>query len=1596
MPRRPSEAAAGAHSAPASRPRWSFLSAFLPLLALQVSAAGAGEPAAPHPPPPTAKDPYKNLYKGYRPDFLWFIAQGSGYMGIFSGWPQPEKKMRLSSEPSFFTLNMIHEDSRANALVKAALDKEQQKRYRDALKMYQLVIDQFPDALYRVSTFGVFVPISQYCQRRILNFPRSDLAHYRTLYDARAKEAFEQARRKHSLIGLSEIVDNMLATSYGGKAIVELGDASLDTGHYLAALERFSTIREFFPYPELRTPELDLKVDICGKLLGQKPAKARPPKIKSELSAPQLERLRQVIDEVRYEKPPFHRQLASAPHVAADDYTLFPPTNDPLALAKPVWSRPSPGPRRNFRDFFVFSQPVVTQNSLIYRRANILYCRSILNGELRWVNDLGGRAVWQNRNERQYPNEDILVQDGLVFTVISKGGPSLVALDEVTGQLRWAYGPMVASTEEEARMRFEAAPAGGPMSVYAGYVLDNIEGETHTDSEYGLIAFESTTGRVRWRKPLCRLAPGKFSAGFAQARRNRIRSFISPPLYHQGTVYYNTNAGAVAGLESLSGRIKWLARYPYYPAVHDATRPFGNSRWGYNPPWPHSPMFWYNQRPLVIGERLFVLPVDSRLMLCLDRRTGKVVWSKPKGTKGVGGRYGWDFKDRRSNLYRTGDGGVAYFLGPMSTGELVFVYDSRAGAVHLVDPATGRTTWVSPDLLLRDDQPVMKYGTHMYSWAAIGINGRRFCTAARPFLSTDDKLCVPSFAFVNTGSYGLTFGWAFNLCQLSLRERKILQKRRYYSGEILSIADYYIHTLCPKGLKSYLDLPHKDAKAKQAISELRQIIADHVPVNKYGPFMPASRITFWRYGVKFELRWSTRDMVMLYDRAAVQKALAARHDPDADLATAELALADSRLDEASRLFKRCLVTASSEDLDFRALTKQQLFRVHKRLARSAIRAGRAGPELANCLGMSRTASRLSEEIETLFALADAYERKGEPDAAARCLRSITSTYGHHEYPVAPIAVDDTTQILSTANEVIGKAEAYVKGPFYSLEMHRSLALIRKGLPLYFSTVSPLPKPLTVRAGELAASRLVRLQKGSSEFAASFERVARRELERRSADEQLYRLWEFPGTSTAQSILNALFQGAAKTEGVAGRRRLWQLADAARVCSLDVPAAFRPRVTAPPPGAPPVPIVLPREERRQGLADAEGINWLVLERRGDRSRHPHLLFLGGRVRKRLDNKFILACADLNTGKLLWKVPNIRLKGTGQEPGFFEAFVHGGLVVVHGLYDVLAFGVKDHQLRWRFRGPFDFEVKHAVMSGGLLVLSGKTETLALYLPTDSPAGEVAWQVKEMGDIYIQPYFQGDRLISVRKMPFNVTARYRATGKLIGRLELPDLSLHQAHPLVPNGPRALPAAHHGDQLVVTDNWYYIAVDTRRLKTVWKRLIDQNDLTREPAMRFALGGGYLTVLKEDYDQKVIYMLSSRTGEVLWHTDPKNAKSPRAMHSVIFDGEKAYGIVPHPGQGFYFVGLDCKTGKRLFTFEQTGYDAKPLVTLVPRLFGPHVVVEVQDRQQFELKVFDARNGKPVHTLRKKGVGPFGVHGRVSATVQQGRLALLAKDELSL
>jgi outer membrane protein assembly factor BamB/tetratricopeptide (TPR) repeat protein len=1279
-------------------------------------------------------------------------------------------------------------------------------------------------------------------------------------------------------------------------------------------------------------------------------------------------------------------QPVSGENISADDHAPMPPSLDPMALKAPVWREDLAGARN---DQVVYTQPVVTKRAVIYRHKNTVFCRSILNGELLWANDLGGRITWQDRNQRQYPIDGLVVQDGLVFTVMLKVGPSLVALDEVTGQLKWAYGPVAASTPEEAQIRFEATPAAGPGAIFAGYILDNIQGNAHTDTEYGLMAFESTTGRVLWRREICRLQPGLFAGGFAVAYRNRIRSFASPPLYHEGTVYFCTDAGAVAAVDALSGQVKWLIRYPYWPAVHDATLPFGSL-----PGWSgtvftdgmHEPSFWFNQRPWVVGDRLFVLPVDSTMMHCLERKTGKVEWSLIKR----GGSY-------------------THVLGPTRQGYLVLATSGRGGIVQLLDPKNGRTVWTSPDPILPEDHPVMVYNHDPYGSAVPGgFNNRGFYLAARPFLTTDDRLYTSYFI-----DCGFNFSpWCVNMAEFSLKDRELLNRRRYYVPAYLAFVGDCINR-AKANLKQLEDLPLKDARVQDQIKGVRAIAGDTVPENTCGPFLPASRVTFERFGVPFELRTGVRNMEMLYDREAVRTALAGRPDAEALFAGAELAFGESRLKDTAALMRQALDNVSTEDLLFRAVINQQLHLVYKRLAQSSVRAGLKDGELANCMGMSRTILSLRDEIESMLALSEAYERNGNITAAATLVRRLIGTYRQYEYALPSLLVGDRDALARLSDAILSRTGNFAETSLYGREIARPTALAQGSLGLYFSALSPLRRDLKLRAGELGARRLLALRAISPELTREMDREAEATLSRLPPDEQLAKLWEFAGTPAAQDTVNRLLAstGAALNrpdipleEAARLRRRGWMLADAARTGGLTLPRDFATGLLAPaePPAA--RPLKGPFDDRELSLKDERSPAWLVLDRHGQSDVRPEYAFIAGRVQKRVDNKFLLYCLDTGAGRIVWKArekrgeqwfEEIRLGQKGDEPGFFEAFVFGDTVVTCGMYEVLAFDLADGSLRWRYSAPLGFIIRHATMSGDILIVTGDSETLALCLATKDPRGEVIWQENEDGMPYVPSYLAGDRLVEVRKMPANLTVRYRSTGKLMGQLALPDLSLFDEHPLVDGGPRAVPLAHHGSRLAVTDGAYYYMVDVVNMRVMWKRLIDQNDPTRPPPMRMAMEDTHLAVLKQDYDRKALYMLSATTGEILWNTDPAVADSPQPLYSMMIRDGRLYGIRPHPGQSFHFACVDCRTGKDLFRMnEQKGYGGKPEVSIIGNLYGKGVAALIRDRQDFEIKAFDAEGGALLHTLKVKSSGNFGEHGCASAGVNNGGLILLGGTDL--
>jgi outer membrane protein assembly factor BamB/tetratricopeptide (TPR) repeat protein len=1528
-------------------------------------------------------------YKDYKPDFL--------------GWaPIPSEAYRkTSSEKTFHSKSFNDETARVYALIDAGKENEGKGLYATALEIYQQVVERYPETLYRISPYGIYLPASRYCQLRILGFPKEQINHYRSKYDAAAREAFAMAEKKYSLEGLARIGDFMLCTTYGPQAMLTLGDAALDRGHYLTALEYYRTVRESFPAEDHASVTIPLKIAYCNSLLGQGDTNALARILKTTPLKTDVEKRLALI--VSKAKPADNGTFAQhfSPHcLTLDDYARMPPTSDPLALKTPNWTAPVLAGGMS-----VDTQPVVTDRSVIYRDRNVIVCRSLLNGEVRWQNDSAGQVNW--RPFYRHRREDILVHEGQVFTPMHKFGPSLVALDETTGQIKWSYGPMSASTEEEANMNFRTAPAGGPAAVFAGYVLDNIKGGVHIDSEYGIMAFDSVTGSVKWRRPICWLNPGKF-VHRAGGIRNRIRSFSTPPIYHQGTVYYCSNAGSIAALDALSGQIKWLMKYPYYvhpDDIHDASRGFGGNQNHMHPP---SPMLWLNQPPLLIEDDLYVLPVNSPLMFKIDRRTGKTHWSRQRLER--------VHRLKHASGCGCGVGGsTAYFMGPLEGGKLLFVYSMRGekGGIFILDARTGNEVWASGD-------PVATHTKHPSLYLGdsfqIGhdrdftpnVNNMQFQVTARPFLSSDGKLLVSSAGHACWPIYGMMS----NLAVLDLNKREFTERRYFIDSKILNACDSMIKR-APMYLGEIEKQPahaQKDPAIKRQADLLKKLAADTLFVNEHPYFTPFARMTFDRYGDLFELRVGPSQMSMVYNRPTVEQTIGAATTPSTLFARAELAAGERRLDDAAALMRECLASIPPEDTAFRTMVNQLMFRVCRDQARRSVRAGNTEEELDRIIAMSRSATTLEDEILTLFATASAHARRKNALQSSEFLRALVSTYGELEYRIPSSFYADRDAAAATLKDITRRTALRVKGNRYDNLISAAAEQSPTVLALHYSALSPAPRDLTMPAGDVAIRELLALRNQDPQFVNTFNKQAATMLEKASEREQIKRLMEFPGTAVGQTVFSNLLVntfesvGSARTPDAAtvSRKRLFQLAHIGRLCAFEPPATMAARL-APPLRPRPVSLAMSMRDRELNFEEERSPAWLVLERRGTPALNPNLMFLGARVKTRVDHKFLLYALDMETGKTVWKATEqrvgqwfdeIRLKDQGEEPGFFEAFVLDGQVIVHGLYDVLAFGIDDGKLRWRYQTPTGFEIEHALTSGNILFLCGPTETVALYAKTEDPRGEVLWQNKELGSNYIAPYVVGERLVLLRTMPSSLTIRDRGTGRLVGRLTLPDLRTDAEHPLLETGPAGPPAAWDKNRVVVCSYSHYLMLDVETLKIVWKRPID---VTTDTPLRLTLNGDYLAIIKRNYDVKAIYMLSSKTGAVLWQTDPKDSKTPQPIYSMLIRDGKLYGIKDHPGQGFYLVGLDAATGKPLFpTVEQKGYGGKPVVRLNNAVYGNILVTRIQDRQDFQIKLFDIAKGSLLHTVKVKGVGEFGSHGRASAAVLPRGVALMGKYDLRM
>jgi outer membrane protein assembly factor BamB len=182
----------------------------------------------------------------------------------------------------------------------------------------------------------------------------------------------------------------------------------------------------------------------------------------------------------------------------------------------------------------------------------------------------------------------------------SRSGGYLVCLDlEAQGRLVWKPDGRILPDDDG--WAFESAPVVDGSRLFVAMRKSGVRPQAH------VACFDAQTGRRLWRTMVCSAeTPG--GGQMAEMTHNLLT-------YEEGTLYYNTNLGAVAAISARDGRVRWAT---LYERAKRAT-PDGRDK--------RTAHFYRDLNPCVYHRgRLLVAPADCESIFALDAGTGELAW----------------------------------------------------------------------------------------------------------------------------------------------------------------------------------------------------------------------------------------------------------------------------------------------------------------------------------------------------------------------------------------------------------------------------------------------------------------------------------------------------------------------------------------------------------------------------------------------------------------------------------------------------------------------------------------------------------------------------------------------------------------------------------------------------------------------------------------------------------------------------------------------------------------------------------------------------------------------------------------------------------
>ena len=531
------------------------------------------------------------------------------------------------------------------------------EQWDEAVEVLRQVAESHSGKVLPVSPLR-FVSVRDYCHLQLASLPSEALALYRSRVDIRARQWYEDGVRRRDAARLREVVDELFCSSWGDDALLALGDLAFESGDNGAARGYWKRIlppdywAKFAPdgLPVwLLYPDSDLdRATVRARLLlasifdgDRDDVRQGLAEFRREFAAAagklggQQANYADLLDELVSESSQWPAEKADRhwPTFAGSPQRtkVMPSEINPGVIA---WETALPELPTNdatksagtrgvseIRDQLLNYHPVVVDDMVLLSTLGEIRAYDLATGEPMW-GDAEGQAIYrlQERGEIYapaavgVPRFTLTVRQRRVYARLGSpvttraGEPQfaarhsyIVCVDlDAQGKCLWSARDTLEGDSNDISWAFEGSPVVDGDGVYVAMRRSGVRPQQY------VACLHPETGQLKWRRLVC----GAETTAIGQEEMTHNLLTLAA-----GTLYLNTNLGAVAALDTRDGQIRWITRYPRARQNEFGRRAKHLAR-------DLTPCVYHN-------GIVYVAPADSEVIMAFDAPTGHLTWPTP-------------------------------------------------------------------------------------------------------------------------------------------------------------------------------------------------------------------------------------------------------------------------------------------------------------------------------------------------------------------------------------------------------------------------------------------------------------------------------------------------------------------------------------------------------------------------------------------------------------------------------------------------------------------------------------------------------------------------------------------------------------------------------------------------------------------------------------------------------------------------------------------------------------------------------------------------------------------------------------------------------